>query len=220
MDSLSHLVIDIEWVSSYAGPLHPIQCQPFSVIECVSLSFMLCFQVGRHPFDNGRGSGTCLAQVQHNPVFVWRCVCGQFCLFEWRCVCVCLCEYVNLLLQGRLRLSKVADCPGINAIFGRCHTFELCWAQSKLKLEMEYVMQKCLIWFSFLVWNGRKFMATAIFWQSLYCNLWHSWAWVLLKLHLQQQHVARYHRLPMSLNFFMAAERLSLYRTGSALNST
>ena len=210
MDSLSHLVIDIEWVSSYAGPLHPIQCQPFSVIECVSLSCMLCFQVGRHPFDNGRGSGTCLAQVQHNPVFVWRCI------FIHEDVCV----WAILLLQGRLRLSKVADCPGIIAIFGRCHTIELCWAQSKLKLEMEYVMQKCLIWFSFLVWNGRKFMATAIFWQSLYCNLWHSWAWVLLKLHLQQQHVARYHRLPMSLNFFMAAGRLSLYRTGSALNWT
>ena len=42
------------------------------LIYICSPASLSCFQVGRHPLDNGRGSGTCLAQVQHNPIFTWR----------------------------------------------------------------------------------------------------------------------------------------------------
>ena len=44
--------------------------------------------------------------------------------------------WLNLLLQGRLGLSKVADCPGVNAIFGCFLLSHLLTMSSSIQIEI------------------------------------------------------------------------------------
>ena len=112
-----HLVIDIEWVSSYAIPIHPMQCQPFSDIEWVSYIYApLLHSHASRWADIPLITDGALVHAWH------RYNTTQYSyedVYSYMKMCVCVGKSV---VAGTTRPLKSGRLSRHNAIFGRCHT--------------------------------------------------------------------------------------------------